>query len=77
MKSNIVYQYFKKEQGGKAIFIQVDPIQLRGSQLTFDSNGAMELEELEFGSDVLDNLADDDFLPANALEFHILLNGLR
>ena len=77
MKSNIVYQYFKKEQRGNITFMQVDPIQLKGAQLTISKNGERDLVELEFGSDVLESLQADGYQHANALEFHILLNGLK
>jgi len=76
MKSNIVYQYFKREQAGKTIFIQFDSIRLMGSQLTIESNGEMELEEMEFDKALPERLSDEGFSIANALEFHIILNGL-
>ena len=76
MKSNIVYQYFKKEEGGKTIFIQVDTIRLKGSQLTIDQKGELELEEVEFGADILESLLANEYAPANALEFHLILKGL-
>ena len=77
MKSNIVHQYFKKEQEGNVIYIQVDPIQLKGHQLTIDKEGGKELEELEFDHGALESLPAIGFRTANALEFHILLNNLR
>ena len=76
MKSNIVYQYFKKEEGGETTFIQVDPIRFKGSQLIVAKNGEIEMEEAEFESDIIERLTSDGFVPANALEFHIILNGL-
>ena len=76
MKSNIVYQYFKKEEDGKTIFIQVDTIRLKGSQLTIDEKGEKELEEVDFGTDILESLKENEYSPANALEFHLILKGL-
>ncbi len=76
MKSHIVYQYFKKEIEGKTIYMQVDPIGLKGSQLIVPKNGEPEFEEVEFESEVIEALVADGFSSANALAFHIILNGL-
>ena len=76
-KSNIVYQYFKKEQGEETIFFQFDPIHASGARLTVHKNGEMELEESKFDLDFPDQLKADGFIEANPLEFHILINGLR
>jgi hypothetical protein len=76
MKSNIVYQYFKKETTAATIFIQVDTIQLKGSQLTVPKEGDMELEDVDFGADILESLKENGYAPANALEFHLILKGL-
>jgi hypothetical protein len=76
MKSNIVYQYFKKETNESTIFIQVDTIQLKGSQLTVPKEGDMELEEVDFGANILESLQENGYTAANALEFHLILKGL-
>ena len=76
-KSNIVHQYFKKETKGVTIFVQFNPIQLTGARLTVLKNGDMELEELEFESDLPDQLKEEGYEEANPLEYHILINGLR
>jgi hypothetical protein len=76
VKSNIVYQYFKKESKEGVVFIQFDPIRLQGSRLTVDKAGDKELEDIEFESDLPDQLLADGYQPANALEYHIILKGL-
>ena len=76
MKSNIVYQYLKKETTGNTIFIQADPITLKGSQLIIGKDGTKEFEALELESNFLTDLTDNGFQPASPLEFHILLVGL-
>ena len=76
-KSNIVFQYFKKEEKDHTIFIQYDPIQSKGATLTINSDGEMELEEVEFEGDVVEQLKADGYKEANALEYHILINGLN
>jgi hypothetical protein len=76
-KSNIVYQYFKKESEDHTIFIQYDPIRLSGSKLTVKHNGDMELQESDFESNLPEQLKQEGFELANPLEFHLLINGLR
>jgi hypothetical protein len=76
MKSNIVYQYFKKEEGGNTIYIQVDTLTLKGAQLTVPPEGDMALEEVDFAANILDSLTENGYTPANALEFHLILKGL-
>jgi hypothetical protein len=76
MKSNIVYQYFKKEEAGATIFIQLDTIQLKGSRLTVPKEGEIELEDVDFGADILESLKENGYAAANALEFHLILKGL-
>jgi hypothetical protein len=75
-KSNIVFQYFKKVDKDHTIFIQFDPIRSSGAKLTVESNGEMELEEVDFESNLPEQFKNEGFVPANALEFHILINGL-
>lgn len=76
MKSNIVYQYFKKEEGGNTIYIQVDTLTLKGTQLTVPKQGDMELEDVDFGANILESLQENGYTAANALEFHLILKGL-
>jgi hypothetical protein len=76
MKSNIVYQYFKKEESGNTIYIQVDTITLKGTQLTVPKTGDMQLEEVDFGANILESLQENGYTAANALEFHLILKGL-
>jgi hypothetical protein len=76
MKSNIVYQYFKKEEAGNTIYIQVDTITLKGAQLTVPKTGDMQLEEVDFGANILESLQENGYTTANALEFHLILKGL-
>jgi len=76
-KSNIVFQYFKKENKKHSIFIQLDPIRFSGAKLTVLHNGDMELEEMQFESNMEAQLRAEGFLEANPLEYHILINGLK
>ena len=76
MKSNIVYQYFKKEEDGSTIYIQLDTLTLKGAQLTVPKTGNLELGEIDFGANILESLQENGYTPANALEYHLILKGL-
>jgi hypothetical protein len=76
-KSNIVFQYFKKESKDHTVIIQFDPIRLEGATLTIAATGDMELEEMQFETNLPDQLKSDGYTDANPLEFHILINGLK
>jgi hypothetical protein len=76
MKSNIVYQYFKKTGNSQTIYIQVDTLTLKGSQLIVPDKGEPTIEEVEFGANILESLVENEYIPANALEFHLILKGL-
>ncbi|MCX8490453.1 MAG: hypothetical protein ORN54_05240 [Cyclobacteriaceae bacterium] len=73
--SNIVHQYFKKEENGAKIIVRVNPIHWTGAELTITEIGA-DLRELELDSDVLEDLKLDGFEEVNAIEFNLYLAGL-
>lgn len=76
MSSNIVHQYFKKEIEGSKIIVKVNPIQLKGTELTILSNGEVESRDLEFDEAILEDLATDGFEQASPLEFNLYQAGL-
>lgn len=76
MNSNIVHQYFKKELEGLKILVKVDPIFFKGQEIQISSKGEVELRELEFDSEIFDDLKEDGFEVASPLEFNLYLNGL-
>ena len=76
MNSNIVHQYFKKELEGLKILVKVDPIFFKGQEIQVLPDGEVELRELEFDSEIFDDLKADGFEVASPLEFNLYLNGL-
>ena len=69
---NIVHQYFKKET---KVLVRVNPIHWLGTELTVTAEGS-EMRELEFDSDIFEDLKIDGFIEVNAIEFNLYLAGL-
>ena len=76
MSKNIVHQYFKKELEGAKILVKVNPIHLKGTELTILKKGEVEARDLEFDTEVFDDLKADGFEEVNAMEFNLYLSGL-
>jgi hypothetical protein len=74
-ENNIVHQYFKKEMEEAKILVRVNPIHLKGTEIWVSKAGS-EIRELEFDSDIFDDLKEDGFGEVNALEFNLYLSGL-
>jgi hypothetical protein len=74
--SNIVHQYFKKEFEGMTVLVKVNPIQFKGAEITRHADGKLELRELEFDSEILEDLKADGFAEGSALEFNLYYAGL-
>jgi hypothetical protein len=73
--NNIVHQYFKKELGGNKILVKINPIYFTGTEITVTPDGS-EMRELEFDSQLFDDLKHDGFAEVNAIEFNLYLAGL-
>ena len=76
MSKNIVHQYFKKELEGAKILVKVNPIHLKGTELTILKKGEVEAMDLEFDTGIFDDLKADGFEEVNAMEFNLYLSGL-
>lgn len=76
MNNNIVHQYFKKELDGAKILVKVNPIHLKGTELTVPQKGEVEARDLEFDTEIFDDLKADGFEEVNAMEFNLYLSGL-
>ncbi len=74
--SNIVHQYFKKEFEGYKILVKVNPITFSGSEITIGLQPEAEYREMEFDSEIFEDLKTDGFEQANPLEFNLYLSGL-
>lgn len=73
--NNIVHQYFKKELPDLKILVKLNPIHLRGTEITIQQ-GKLEIRDLQFDEAILEDLAADGFSEVNALEFNLYLSGL-
>ena len=76
MSSNIVHQYFKKEIEGLKILVKVNPIHLKGSEITIHKDGTIDHRDLEFDAAIFDDLRADGFGEASPLEFNLYQTGL-
>jgi hypothetical protein len=74
-ENNIVHQYFKKEAEGIKILVRINPIHLKGAELVVE-NDTVEIRDLEFDSEIFEDLKVDGFVEVNALEFNLYLAGL-
>jgi hypothetical protein len=73
--SNIVHQYFKKEMEDLKILVKVNPILYTGTEITIQGE-AIEMRDMEFDADILEDLKVDGFEESSPLEFNLYLNGL-
>lgn len=74
--SNIVHQYFKKEFDEFTILVRVNPIQLKGMEITLPKNGEPEVRELDFDEGIFEDLKADGFKETGPLEFNLYFSGL-
>jgi len=74
--SNIVHQYFKKEIEGAKILVKVNPIHLKGTEITVYRNGTLDQRDLDFDAEIFEDLKEDGFEEVNPLEFNLYLSGL-
>ena len=76
MSTNIVHEYFKKETDQLKILVKLNPIHWKGTELTIDTAGAIEIRELEFDEEIREDLKADGFEPSSAMEFNLYFSGL-
>jgi hypothetical protein len=74
-ENNIVHQYFKKETEEAKILVKVNPIHLKGTEIWVGKDGS-EIRDLDFDTEIFDDLKADGFSEVNALEFNLYLSGL-
>jgi hypothetical protein len=82
-ESNIVHQYFKKQFDDFTVLVKVDPIQLKGTEITIEKNGSKEMRHLKFNEEgystpeeVFEDLKVDGFEAASPIEFNLYFAGL-
>lgn len=82
-ESNIVHQYFKKQFEGFTVIVKVDPIQLRGTEITIEKDGSKETRHLKFDEagystpdQIFEDLKADGFEAVGPMEFNLYYSGL-
>ena len=74
--NNIIHQYFKRVFEDQIILVQVDPENYKGLELIVYPDGKVEKTKRQFDEEIFDDLEEDEFEKASALEFNLYLKGL-
>lgn len=74
--SNVVHQYFRRDFEGYKILVKVNPLNFLGVEITRFEDGRVEMRDLEFDEDIVEDLKMDGFEEASPLEFNLYLSGL-
>lgn len=74
--SNIVHRYFKKKLPEQTILVKVNPIALRGTEITVFNDNTTTSRNLEFDEYIWDDLEHDGFEESSPLEFNLYDSGL-
>jgi len=77
MSADIVHEYFKKEIDGDRIFVQLNPHDFTGLEILINKEGQIQRTKREFDEEIYEDLTADDFERASALEFNLILQGLK
>ena len=75
-ESNIVHRYFKKKFDQATILVRVNPIMLKGVEITLPDNSDPEIRELTFDEAIWEDLKIDGFEESSPLEFNLYYSGL-
>ena len=74
--SNIVHQYFRKQLPDLTVLVKINPIKLKATEITLYKNQDPELREFEIHPAIYEDLKNDGFMEASAMEFNLYLSGL-
>jgi hypothetical protein len=74
--SNIVHQYFKKEDKEGKKLLKVNPIHLTGIEIIVPEQGEAESNEIELTRDFETELLGEGFVASSPLEFNLYWSGL-
>ncbi|NMM50615.1 hypothetical protein [Marinigracilibium pacificum] len=76
-KSAVVFEYFKKELPEGIILLQINPMDLTGTEILISTEGHLKKEEREFDDEIYDDLEEDGFEKGNPLEFNLYLEKIK
>jgi hypothetical protein len=74
--SNIVHQYFRKEDDSGKTLLKVNPIHLTGIEILVPAEGEAESNEIEVAPDFEKDLAAEGFAACSPLEFNLYWSGV-
>jgi hypothetical protein len=74
--SQTIYEYFKKELDEATVLVRVDPNTFEGLELIVLKNNQIKKTVRMFDETIYDELAFDEFLDGNPLEFNLHLQGI-
>lgn len=75
--SKAMSRYFKRVFDDYQVLVQVNPDSYTGIELIVHPDGKIEKTEMEFDEEIFDDLAEDDFIHCNVLEFQLYLAKTR
>jgi hypothetical protein len=74
--SNIVHQYFKKENEEGKTLLKINPIHRTGIEIVVPAKGEVESEEIEVPADFEAGLLKEGYAACSPLEFNLYWAGL-
>lgn len=66
-------KYFKRVFDDYQVFVKVNPEDWTGTELIIHPDGKVEKTEMEFDDEIMEDLAVDEFVAGNPLEFNLYL----
>jgi hypothetical protein len=66
-------QYFKRVFDDYQVLVQVIPNDFTGLELIVHPDGKIEKTEMNFDEEIFEDLAEDEFIHCNVLEFQMYL----
>jgi len=72
----MVHEYFKKEFDDFTIIVQLNPKTFSGVEMTVSKHKSVETREMQFDSEIYDDLKEDNFMSSSPLEFNLYLKGI-
>ena len=71
-----IFEYFKKNLDEATILVRIDPVTYEGLELIVLKNNQIKKTTRMFDETIYDDLAFDDFMKGNSLEFNLYLQGI-
>ena len=66
-------EYFKRVFDDYQVLVKVEPETFTGTELIVHPDGEIEKTEMVFDEEIFDDLAEDEFIHCNVLEFQMHL----